>query len=87
MRKTCFMDVSQHGHLYKHDWPMLCHKRNKTLYRKNNQLCKISNRSRVIGWISGGIGKVVPQPETKYTETREKPDEEVTEVFLPLMFI
>lgn len=51
-------------------------------YRKNNQLCNTSNRSGVIGWISGGIGRVVPQPETKYTEKKEQPDEEDTEVNL-----
>ncbi|XP_051740988.1 LOW QUALITY PROTEIN: titin-like [Ctenopharyngodon idella] len=39
-----------------------------------------ADRARVIGWISQGIGKVVPQPDEKYMQ-EEKPEcEEVTEV-------
>lgn len=54
------------------------------IYWKTNKLYTTSSRSGVIGWMSGGIGKVVPQPETKYTEKNEKPDEEDTEVCLLL---
>lgn len=37
----------------------------------------MSARARVIGWISQGIGKVVPQPDEKYMEEETC---EVTEV-------
>ncbi|XP_077067682.1 uncharacterized protein LOC143721280 [Siphateles boraxobius] len=38
-----------------------------------------ADRTRVIGWISQGIGKVVPQPDEKYIQG-ETPESEVTEV-------
>lgn len=40
----------------------------------------MSTRARVIGWISQGIGKVVPQPDEKYMEEETPECEEVTEV-------
>jgi len=42
--------------------------------------CSLSARARVIGWISQGIGKVVPQPDEKYIEKETPESEEVTEV-------
>ncbi|XP_049339926.1 cyclic nucleotide-gated cation channel beta-1-like [Astyanax mexicanus] len=41
-----------------------------------------SDRPGVIGWISQGIVKVVPQPEAKYTQNIDEPDEttEISEV-------
>ncbi|KAF5897971.1 cyclic nucleotide-gated cation channel beta-1-like [Clarias magur] len=48
----------------------------------NTEAKVLPSLSGVIGWVSGGIGKVVPQPEMKYTEEKEKlkSDEEDTEV-------
>lgn len=40
----------------------------------------LSARAGVIGWISQGIGKVVPQPDEKHIRDETPESEEVTEV-------
>ncbi|CAM4734502.1 unnamed protein product [Leuciscus chuanchicus] len=40
-----------------------------------------ADRARGIGWISQGIGKVVPQPDEKYIQGETPESEEVTEVY------
>jgi len=40
----------------------------------------VSARAGVIGWISQGIGKVMPQPDEKYIKDETPEPDEVTEV-------
>ncbi len=58
---------------------MIVHEECLTAWRLYSEL-SLSARAGVIGWISQGIGKVVPQPDEKYIRDETPEPEDVTEV-------